>query len=31
MLEEKILASVAQNGFYKTDIDPTIDLFEAIQ
>jgi quinolinate synthase len=31
MLEEKFLASVAQNGFYKTDIDPTIDLFEAIQ
>jgi quinolinate synthase len=31
MLEEKILASVAQNGFYKTDINPTIDLFEAIQ
>lgn len=31
MLEEKILASVTQNGFYKTEIDPTIDLFEAIQ
>jgi quinolinate synthase len=31
MLEEKILASVTQNGFYKTDVDPTIDLFEAIQ
>lgn len=31
MLEEKILASVAQNGFYKTDINPTIDLYEAIQ
>ena len=31
MLEEKILASVSQNGFYKTDINPTIDLFEAIQ
>ena len=30
MLEEKILASVAQNGFYNTDIDPTLDLFEAI-
>jgi quinolinate synthase len=31
MLKEKFLASVDQNGFYKTDIDPTIDLFKAIQ
>lgn len=30
MLQEKILASVAQNGFYNADIDPTLDLFEAI-
>lgn len=30
MLEEKILNSIGQNGFYDIDIDPTLDLFEAI-
>lgn len=30
MADEKILASVAQNGFYDIDIDPTMDLFKEI-
>lgn len=30
MAEEKILDSVAQNGFYNIDIDPSLDLFKEI-
>lgn len=30
MLEEKILNSIGQKGFYDIEIDPTLDLFDAI-
>ena len=29
--DEKIFASIAKNGFYDVDIDPTLDLFEEIK